>query len=154
MVKEIYLATGLYDNKILTLADNENITFKIVGRTYPNLTYYFKAKNGGKFYNLKFVNNSVEFDRKNLVYGKFEAKVVAMANENIIREFGIEDLLLRELGTEIKCVPEMEELRSQVNKITEENEQMKRKIEELQDLCEKTTELVVKLNGLTEKVGA
>jgi len=38
MVKEIYLSTGLYDNKVLSLVDNEKLQFKLVGRVFPNLT--------------------------------------------------------------------------------------------------------------------
>ena len=112
MVREIHLATGLYDNKILTIADNEKLVLKLIGKTYPNLSYFLKARIGDKFLNIKFDNNLVEIERKDLVYGKFKAKVVAMANENIVKEFELEDLILVEIDSELKTIPEFEELKS------------------------------------------
>ena len=153
MVREIHLATGLYDNKILTLADNENLEFKLIGRTYPNLTYYLRAIIGGKCYNLKFNDNLCVFERKNLVYGKFKAKVVAMANENIVREFEIEDLLLKEIDTELKTIPEFEIVKSELEVVKSENEAMKVKIAELEKLCNDTLAMVIEINGITQKVG-
>lgn len=153
-MKEIHLATGLYDNKILVLADNENLKIRIVGKTFPNLTYFFKAKNGSMCQTKKIVDNLVEFDRKDLVYGKFQAKVVVMANENIVKEYAIEDLVLKEEDSKLKVLPELEVLRAEFDKVKSENEQMKQKIAELEKLCEDTKQLVVELNGLTEKVGA
>ena len=154
MVREIHLATGLYNNKILTIADNEKLVLKLIGRIYPNLTYFLKVKIGDKFFNLKFNDNLVEIDRKDLVYGKFKAKVVAMANENIVKEFELEDLILVEIDSELKTIPEFEELKSKFEVIKSENEAMKQKIAELEELCENTKQLVVEFNGLTEKVGA
>ena len=154
MVREIHLATGLYDNKILTIADNEKLVLKLIGKTYPNLSYFLKARIGDKFLNIKFDNNLVEIERKDLVYGKFKAKVVAMANENIVKEFELEDLILVEIDSELKTIPEFEELKSKFEVIKSENEAMKQKIAELEELCENTKQLVVEFNGLTEKVGA
>ena len=154
MVKEIHLATGLYDNKVLTLTDDENLQLKLVGKVYPNLTYYLKAKNGDILHTKKFVNGIAEIERKNLAYGKFKAKVIAMANENVLREFDIEDLLLKEIGCELKVVPELEEVKAEFEAIKVENNALKKKVAELEELCENTKELVLTLNGLTEKVGA
>ena len=153
MVREIHLATGLYDNKILTLADNENLELKLIGRTYPNLTYYLMAKIGGKCHEIKFCDNSCVFERKNLVYGKFKAKVVAMANENIVKEFELEDLILKEIGTELKTIPEFEELKSKFEVIKSENNEMKAKIKELETLCDNTLKMVLEINEITQKVG-
>lgn len=153
MVREIHLATGLYDNKILTLTDNENLELKLIGRTYPNLTYYLKAIVGDRAYNLKFDNNLCVFERKNLVYGKFKAKVVAMANENIVREFELEDLILKEIETELKTIPEFEELKRKFEVIKSENNEMKAKIKELETLCDNTLKMVLEINEITQKVG-
>ena len=132
MIKEIYLATGLYDNKILTLNDRENLKFKLVGNTYPNLTYYFKAKNGSNLYELKFI-------------GKLKGKIIAMANEVVVKEIEVEDLILQDLGVKIKVIPEVESLKAQIN-------EMETKFCELKTLCENTKNLVLELYGLSEKV--
>lgn len=145
MVKEIYLSTGLYDNKILTLNDNENLQIKLIGKTYPNLTYYLKAKNGVVLHELKFIDNLCEIKRNQLTYGKFKAKIIIMANENIVKEIEVEDLILKDLGTEVKVIPEVEILKAEIN-------DMATKINDLKILCENTKNLVLKLNGLSEKV--
>lgn len=152
MVKEIYLATGLYDNKILTLADNENLQFKLKGIIQPNLTYYIKARNGGKFYNKRIDNGIINFARNELSYGKFQAKIVALANENVVKEFDLEDLILRELDGELKAVPEFEQVKSEFAVVKAENEQLKKKVAELEKLCENTKELVLKFNGIAQGV--
>lgn len=153
MVREIHLATGLYNNKILTIADNEKLVLKLIGRIYPNLTYFLKVKIGDKFFNLKFNDNLVEIDRKDLVYGKFKAKVVAMANENIVKEFELEDLILQEVDGELKTIPELEEIKAEFETIKTENEAMKIEIERLKKLCDDTLDMVLKFNGITQKVG-
>lgn len=154
MIREIYLATGLYDNKVMTLADNENLKIRLVGNTYPNLTYYLKAKNGNNYFNKKIDNNLIEIDRQSLVYGKFQAKIVVMANENVVKEFEIEDLVLQELQGKLRTIPEFEILKEEFGKVKSENEKMEQEIAELKELCENTKNLVVELSGLTEKVGA
>lgn len=153
MIKEIYLATGLYDNKILTLADNENLQLKLKGMIQPNLTYYIKVRNGGKFYNKRIIDGIINFDRKELVYGKFQAKIVALANENVVKEFDIEDLILKELDGELKVIPELEEVKEEFETLKSENAELKTKVGELEELCENTKELVLELNGITQKVG-
>ena len=95
-MKEVHLSTGLYDNKVLVLADNENLKIRVVGKTFPNLTYLFKAKNGTMSCTKKIIDNLVEFERKDLVYGKFQAKIIVMANENVVKEYELEDLILKE----------------------------------------------------------
>lgn len=145
MVKEIYLSTGLYDNKILTLNDNENLQIKLIGKTYPNLTYYLKAQNGSILHKIKFVNNLCEIKRNQLNYGKFKAKIIIMANENIVKEIEVEDLILKDLETEFKVIPEVEMLKAKITDMTI-------KIKEMATLCENTKKLVLKLNGLSEKV--
>ena len=145
MIKEIYLSTGLYGNKILTLNDNENLQIKLIGKTYPNLTYYLKAKNGVILHEIKFVDNLCEIKRNQLIYGKFKAKIIIMANENVVKEIEVEDLILKDLGTEFKVIPEVEILKAEIN-------DMATKINDLKILCENTKNLVLKLNGLSEKV--
>lgn len=152
MIKEIYLATGLYDNKILTLADNENLQLKLKGMIQPNLTYYIKARNGGKFYNKRIIDGIINFDRKELVYGKFQAKIVALANENVVKEFDIEDLILKELDGKLKVLPELEEVKSEFAVVKAENEQLKTKVAELEKLCKDTKTLVLKLNDIAQGV--
>ena len=102
----------------------------------------------------KIIDNLVEFERKDLVYGKFQAKIIVMANENVVKEYELEDLILREENSELKVIPEFEILKGEFNKVRSENEKMKQEIAELRELCENTKQLVVELNGLTEKVGA
>lgn len=153
MVKEIYLATGLYDNKVLTLADNDNLQLKLKGMIQPNLTYFIKARNGGKFYNKRIIDGIINFDRKELVYGKFQAKIVALANENVVKEFDIEDLILKELDGKLKVIPELEEVKEEFETLRLENAELKTKVGELEELCENTKELVLELNGITQKVG-
>ena len=145
MTKEIYLATGLYDNKILTLNDRENLKFKLIGNTYPNLTYYFKAKNGSNLYELKFIDNMCEIERNKLTYGKLKGKIIAMANEVVVKAIEVEDLILQDLGVKIKVIPEVERLKAQIN-------EMETKFCELKTLCENTKNLVLELYGLSEKV--
>lgn len=152
-MKEVHLSTGLYDNKVLVLADNENLKIRVVGKTLPNLTYLFKAKNGTMSCTKKVIDNLVEFERKDLVYGKFQAKIIVMANENVVKEYELEDLILKEENSELKVIPEFEILKGEFNKVKSENEAMKQEIAELRELCENTKNLVVELNGLTEKVG-
>lgn len=153
MVIEVYLATGLYNNKNYTLADNENLTIKLVGNTYANATYYLKAKNGSNLFQIKFIDNLVSIDRKNLTYGKLSAKIIGMVNENIIREVNIEDLYLKEIDNKYKVIPEVKLVKEQFENVKRENEDLKKKVIELEDLCKKTTELVLKLNQISEKVG-
>lgn len=153
MVREIHISTGLYDSKVLSLVDNEKIQFKLVGRVFPNLTYYLKAKNGQYQHNLKFIDGIAEIDRNKLVYGKFKAKVIAMANENVVKEFELEDLLLKELDGEFKVIPELEQVKADFEKLKLENAELKTKVAELEELCENTKELVLELNGITQKVG-
>lgn len=153
-MREVHLSTGLYDNKVYTLADNENLKIRVVGKTFPNLTYLFKAKNGTMSCTKKIIDNLVEFERKDLVYGKFQAKIIVMANENVVKEYELEDLILKEENSELKVIPEFEVLKGEFNKVKSENEAMKQEIAELRELCENTKQLVVELNGLTEKVGA
>lgn len=154
MVREIYLATGLYDNKVATLTDNEDLQIRLVGAVMSNLTYILKAKFNGKQHAIKFVNNLITIERKNLCYGKFQAKIVAVANENIVKEFNLEDLLLKEIDGELKVIPELEQVKSEFAEIKVENEQLRNKVAELEELCENTKELVLELNGISQKVGA
>lgn len=147
MIKTLNLTTGLYDDKIGVLADNENLHIKIVGRLYDNVTYYLKARNGEYLHELRFVDRFVEIPRKNLVYGLFKAKVVAYVGNKKIKEFNAEDLILEEVGGEIKVLPEIEQLKDEFNEVIKE-------VVALREMCENTKELVIKLNGLVEKVGA
>ena len=77
-----------------------------------------------------------------------------MANENVVKEYELEDLILKEENSKLKVIPEFEILKGEFNKVKSENEAMKKEIAELRELCENTKQLVVELNGLTEKVGA
>lgn len=147
MIKTLNLTTGLYDSNVGVLADNENLCIKIVGRVYNNETYYLKAKNGAKLHELKFIDRFIEIPRKNLVYGLFKAKVVAFVENRKVKEFNVEDLILEEVGGEIKVLPEIEQLKSEFNEVIQE-------VATLREMCENTKELVVKLNGLSQKVGA
>lgn len=146
MEKTLNLTTGLYDSNVGVLADNENLCIKIVGRVYDNVTYYLKAKNGAKLHELKFVDRFIEIPRKNLAYGLFKAKVVAFVENRKVKEFGVEDLILEEVGGEIKVLPEIEQLKSEFNELLQEMVLLKQE-------CDNTKELVVKFNGLTQKVG-
>ena len=146
MIKTLNLTTGLYDDKIGVLADNENLHIKIVGRLYDNVTYYLKARNGEFLHELKFVDRFIEIPRKKLMYGLFKAKVVAFVGSKKIKEFDAEDLILEEVGGEIKVLPEIEQLKDEFNEVIKE-------VVALREMCENTKELVIKLNGLVEKVG-
>ena len=81
------------------------------------------------------------------MYGLFKAKVVAFVGSKKIKEFNAEDLILEEVGGEIKVLPEIEQLKSEFNEVIKE-------VVALREMCENTKELVIKLNGLVEKVGA
>lgn len=153
MTIEVNLATGLYNQKIVTLTDNENLQIKLAGRVYPNLTYFIKAKNGGKFHQIKFIDNFIEIDRKDLSYGILSAKIVALANEVTVKEIPLENLTLQEVNKTLKVVPELEVVKNEFAKLQDENEKMREKVAELEKLCENTKELVIRLNGLTQKVG-
>ncbi len=146
MIKTLNLTTGLYDNKVGVLADNEDLVIKIVGRLYDNVTYYLKARNGEFLHELKFVDRLVTIPRKALMYGLFKAKVVAFVGNKKIKEFNVEDLILEEIGGEIKVLPEIEQLKSEFNELLQEMVLLKQE-------CEDTKELVLQLNGLSQKVG-
>ena len=77
-----------------------------------------------------------------------------MANENVVKEYELEDLIIKEENSELRVIPEFEILKGEFNKVKSENEAMKQEIAKLRELCENTKQLVVELNGLTEKVGA
>ena len=153
MVKEINLAKNKYDSNIGTLADNESLQIKINGKTYLNAQYYLKAQNGEHLFNLLFVDNIVEIPRQELTYGIFKAKVVVMVDNKVVREFEVENLLLKELEGEFKIIPEFEEVKCEFESVQEKCRVLEDKILELETLCENTKELVLKLNGLTQKVG-
>lgn len=153
MFKEINIGTRLYDSKILTLTDNENLQIKLVGKTYPNVDYYFKARNGSKFFQIKFVDNFIEIDRKDLFYGILNAKIVAMQKDKILKEIEVEDLILQEVSKNIEVIPQIEQIKAEFQTIKAENEELKRKVEEFTEMCKKTKELVIELNGITGKVG-
>lgn len=153
MIKEINLATGLYDSAICTLNDKENLQIKISSNTYPNLSYYFKAKNGSIFHQIKFVDKVITIDRSRLSYGVLSGKIVAMSNGDVVKEFRIEDLILREIDKKIEIIPELESIKADFERIKNENAELKEKVAELEKLCENTKTLVIRLNGLTEKVG-
>ena len=153
-MKEVYLSNGLYEKKVLVIDENEKLKIRVIGKKFRKLTYLFKAKNGTMSCTKKIIDNLVEFERKDLVYGKFQAKIIVMANENVVKEYELEDLILKEENSELKVIPEFEILKGEFNKVKSENEAMKQEIAELRELCENTKQLVVELNGLTEKVGA
>jgi len=153
MLKEINLTTRLYDCNTLTLTDNENLQIKLVGTLYKGLTYFFKARNGSKFFQIKFVDNFIEIDRKNLSYGILSAKIVGMSNERIIKEFIIEDLILQDVGGKMAVIPEVEILKEEIKTMKEEKEDLIKKIEGLEKLCENTKKLVLELNEIQGKVG-
>lgn len=153
MIVEVNLATGLYNPKIITVTDNENLQIKMNGTTYPNLTYVLKAKNGGKFHQIKFNDKVIEIDRKELTYGILSAKIVVLANDVTVKEIPLENLTLQEVSKTLKVVPELEIVKNEFAKLQDENEKMREKVAELEKLCENTKELVIRLNGLTQKVG-
>lgn len=153
MTIEVNLATGLYNQKIVTLTDNENLQIKISSNIYPNLSYYLKAKNGANFHQIKFVDKVITIDRSCLSYGTLSGKIVAMLNGDVVKEFKIEDLILREIDKKIEIIPEIESIKADFERIKKENTELKEKIAELEKLCENTKTLVIRLNGLTEKVG-
>ena len=153
MRAKINLTTRLWESKIFTLTDDENLQIEITSPTNPSLTYFIKARNGGKFHQKQFIDKVIEIDRKDLTYGILSAKIVAMSSGVIVKEFQLEDLILQEIGNCLKVVPEIELLKSDFEKVKAECEQAKKKVAELETLCENTKELVIRLSGLSQKVG-
>lgn len=117
--KTIKLATGLYDNSTLMLTENDSLHIRIIGKTYPNASYYFKGKNGNREFNLKFQDNLIEINTKDLNIGELKAKVLLMIEDKIITEFKVENLIIQELDGQIKVLPQFEMYKKQFNTLIE-----------------------------------
>lgn len=138
MKKIIQLSTGLYNNSILTLTENDVLKIEIQGKKYPNSTYYFKAKNNSKEFNLKFIDNSIEINQKTLECGELKSKIVVMIEDKIIKEYSVENLIIQKLNNEIKIIPQFEEYKKIFNSLIENQNILIKEVKETQqDLFEK-----------------
>lgn len=148
MVKNIKLATGLYDKNVYVLADNDNLQIKIVGDKYTNADYYFKAKNGQKEFNLLFKDDLVEINSKDLVFGELKAKIVVMIKDKVVYEYRVENLIIQQLDNTIEVIPQFEEYKrqfeEQIAEITRQQAILNEKYKILQEF-EKEIEQLKKL---------
>ena len=152
MVKTIKLATGLYDDNIYILAENDNLQIKLKGNIYPNANYYFKANNGEKEFNLLFNDNTVEINPKDLVFGELKAKIVIMLDNKVINEYRVENLIIQKLDNKIKVIPQFEEFEkkfdkklydcySNINKIKDNQVELEEKYKRIEEFANEIEQL-------------
>lgn len=117
MIKEIRLYSngfGKYNDNVYQLID-EDLTFKISYSNINGATIYFIADNGKETKKGVAVDNQFVLERQFIKIGKLKIKIEIVVNGNIIKKHIIEDLIIKEIDGEIKSIPEIENMRIEIN---------------------------------------
>lgn len=137
MIKEIRLYSngfGKYNDNVYQLID-EDLTFKISYSNINGATIYFVADNGKESKKGVAVDNQFVLERQFIKIGKLKIRIDIVVNGNIIKKHIIEDLIIKEVDGEIKSIPEIENMRIEIN-------DMRKRIIETNKNVETLTKLV------------
>lgn len=136
MIKEIRLYSngfGKYNDNVYQLID-EDLTFKINYSNINGATIYFVADNGKESKKGVAVDNQFVLERQFIKIGKLKIRIDIVVNGNIIKKHIIEDLIIKEIDGEIKSIPEIENMRIEINDMRERIIETNKNVETLTKL--------------------
>ena len=101
----------------------------------PNATGDFRLSaymNGKKIdsYTITRDNPRITIPRKLLAAGEFSCHVSHFIGEQEVIRYAVENLLITEINSGYEATPEIEELKAQINSLTEKTEELEKHIEE------------------------
>lgn len=136
MIKEIRLYSngfGKYNDNVYQLID-EDLTFKINYSNINGATIYFVADNGKESKKGVAVDNQFILERQFIKIGKLKIRIDIVVNGNIVKKHIIEDLIIKEIDGEIKSIPEIENMRIEINDMRERIIETNKNVETLTKL--------------------
>lgn len=114
-----------YSEDKVVYKDNENLTIQITLPQSNNSEFIFCYENNAEKKRLKIVNGAVEIS--NLTLGVFKSKIEQYIKGEFIQTFLIEDLYIISGDNQKILVPEMTEIKQQMQDLTDENKSLKEK---------------------------
>lgn len=138
MIKKLNILTGLFDDKIYTLVDNDNLEIEVTSKNYGN-SYVAVVKKENETSKIALRDNKFEIPKTFLTYGEICVKIIAIRNGETIKEFNCENLIVKEIDTKIVAIPELEQFKSDCNK-------------KLNEVIAKQTEIIGKMAELEQRL--
>lgn len=136
MIKEIRLYSngfGKYNDNVYQLID-EDLTFKISYSNINGATIYFVADNGKESKKGVAVDNQFVIEKEFIKIGKLKIRIEIVVNSVIIKKYIVEDLIIKEIDGEIKSIPEIENMRIEINDMRERIIETNKNVETLTKL--------------------
>lgn len=136
MIKEIRLYSngfGKYNDNVYQLID-EDLTFKINYSNINGATIYFVADNGKESKKGVAVDNQFVIEKEFIKIGKLKIRIDIVVNSVIIKKYIVEDLIIKEIDGEIKSIPEIENMRIEINDMRERIIETNKNVETLTKL--------------------
>lgn len=136
MIKEIRLYSngfGKYNDNVYQLID-EDLTFKISYSNINGATIYFTADNGKETKNGVAIDNQFVIEKEFIKIGKLKIRIDIVVNSVIIKKYIVEDLIIKEIDGEIKSIPEIENMRIEINDMRERIIETNKNVETLTKL--------------------
>lgn len=136
MIKEIRLYSngfGKYNDNVSQLID-EDLTFKISYSNINGATIYFVADNGKESKKGVAVDNQFVIEKEFIKIGKLKIRIDIVVNSVIIKKYIVEDLIIKEIDGEIKSIPEIENMRIEINDMRERIIETNKNVETLTKL--------------------
>lgn len=145
IILNLFGKTGFYNQKSVLADKNEKIKIKLLSKQINNVEYFVNGK--------KITNGTFEIDN---IAGSYDFNITACKNGIEIKKWDCEPLIIKEVSDKNELVGELEaftkETKSLILNQSIKIKTLENKIVELEELCENTKNLVLELNGLSEKV--
>lgn len=136
MVKEInlYQNFGKYvDGNIYPLTD-ENLTIKVNHSKIDGEQMFFIMKNDKESKKGIILNDEFIINRDFLRIGKLSIKIEIVILGNVVKTYKVEDLIIKEINGEIKSIPEIDNMRIEINDMRERIIETNKNVETLTKL--------------------
>lgn len=136
MVKEInlYQNFGKYvDGNIYPLTD-ENLIIKVNHSKIDGEQMFFIMKNDKESKKGIILNDEFIINRDFLRIGKLSIKIEIVILGNVVKTYKVEDLIIKEINGEIKSIPEIDNMRIEINDMRERLIETNKNVETLTKL--------------------
>ena len=128
---KLYNNTGLFDNT-KTICDSSKIKIKIDNKLNNDYNYFANYNNE----NYQFDNGFVEIPIKK---GIAKIIVYVVKNGEIVKSWTCEDLIVNEINNKIECIPELENLKNEIELLKKMQNNSIKQLEKMQKILTQMT---------------
>lgn len=146
------LTFGKFSTKAIELTNNDKLRVLIDTPLVSKWSYIAILKNETSKFSLRIKDGIFEIPKDFFKNGVLNIVIEARDNGETMRLYQCEPLNIKIIDNKIVIIPEILEMTKKVDELTKLCNQLSGKVETLENQCQKTLEIVMKLNGLTAKV--